>query len=79
MSIINRSHVKPDQTYQLQQTVDKNALIIIHKRVVKIKVSREFSEINNLLHINYNALYQIISVDLLTREDVRIGKSFNWL
>jgi hypothetical protein len=36
-------------------------------------VSREFSEINNLLHINYNALYQIISVDLLTREDVRIG------
>jgi hypothetical protein len=39
-------------------------------------VSREFSEINNLfLHINYNALYQIISVDLLTREDVRIGKA----
>jgi hypothetical protein len=38
-------------------------------------VSREFSEINNLfLHINYNALYQIISVDL-PREDVRIGKA----
>jgi hypothetical protein len=38
-------------------------------------VSREFSEINNLfLHINYNALYQIISVDLLTREDVKLVK-----
>ncbi|QIH37884.1 phage portal protein [Flavobacterium sp. Sr18] len=60
--------------------VDKNTLII-NKRGININqllriVSREFSEQNNLfLHINFNALYEIISVDLLTSEDVRIGKS----
>jgi len=37
-------------------------------------VSKEFSEQNNIfLHINYNALYEVISVDLITSEDVRLG------
>lgn len=58
---------------------DKNSLII-NKRGLNINqllriVSKEFSEQNNLfLHVNYNALYEIISVDLLSCEDVRIGK-----
>lgn len=61
-------------------TVDKNSLII-NKKGININqllriVSREYSEQNNLfLHINYNALYETISVDLITSEDVRIGKS----
>ena len=60
--------------------VDKTSLIINKKglninQLLRI-VSREFSEINNLfLHVNYNALYEIISIDLLSAEDVRIGKS----
>lgn len=60
--------------------VDKTSLIINKKglninQLLRI-VSREFSEQNNLfLHVNYNALYETISVDLLSSEDVRIGKS----
>lgn len=39
-------------------------------------ISREFSEQNNFfLHINYNALFEVISVDLLPSTDVRIGKT----
>lgn len=62
------------------EIVDKNSLIINKKglnvnQLLRI-VSREFSEVNNIfLHVNYNALYEIISVDLLTGEDVRIGKA----
>ncbi|MCG2611506.1 hypothetical protein LZZ90_08295 [Flavobacterium sp. SM15] len=38
--------------------------------------SREFSEQNNIfLHVNYNALFEVISVDLLPSTDVRIGKT----
>lgn len=64
----------------VSKIVDKNTLII-NKKGININqllriVSREFSEQNNLfVHINYNALYEIISVDLLTSEDVRIGKA----
>ncbi|MGQ2984859.1 hypothetical protein [Flavobacterium sp.] len=40
------------------------------------QASREFSEQNNLFfHINYNALYQITSVELIPCSDARIGKS----
>lgn len=40
------------------------------------QVAREFSEQNNLFfHINYNALYQITSVELLPCTDARVGKS----
>jgi hypothetical protein len=62
-----------------QKVTDKNSLIINKKglninQLLRI-VSREFSEQNNIfLHINYNALYEIISVDLLSSEDGRIGK-----
>lgn len=64
----------------VSKTVDKTGLII-NKRGLNINqllriVSREFSEQNNLfLHVNYNALYEVISVDLLSSEDARIGKS----
>lgn len=64
----------------VQNVTDKNSLVI-NKRGLNINqllriVSREFSEQNNVfLHINYNALYEIKSVDLLTAEDVRIGKA----
>lgn len=63
-----------------QNVTDKNSLIV-NKRGLNINqllriVSREFSEQNNVfLHVNYNALYEVTSVDLLTAEDVRIGKS----
>ena len=59
---------------------DKSSLII-NKRGVTINklfriVSREFSGQNNIfLHVNYNALYKITSVDLIPCDDVRIGKS----
>lgn len=59
---------------------DKNSLIV-NKRGLNINqllriAAREFSEQNNVfLHVNYNALYEVTSVDLLTCEDVRIGKS----
>jgi hypothetical protein len=62
------------------EIVDKN-ILKINKKGLNINqllriVSREFSEVNNIfLHINYNALYEVTSVDLLTSEDVRIGKS----
>jgi hypothetical protein len=62
------------------QLEDKSSLMI-NKRGLNINqllriVSREFSEQNNIfLHVNYNALYEIISVDLLSCEDVRIGKA----
>ncbi|MDI9257290.1 phage portal family protein [Flavobacterium sedimenticola] len=62
-----------------QNIVDKNSLIINKKglninQLLRI-CSREFSKINNLfLHINYNALYEVISVDLVNSETVRIGK-----
>ena len=64
----------------VSKIVDKNTLII-NKKGININqllriVSREFSEQNNLFfHVNYNALYEIISVDLLSSCDVRIGKS----
>ncbi|PWB24658.1 hypothetical protein [Flavobacterium sp. HTF] len=64
----------------VQNITNKNSLII-NKRGLNINqllriVSREFSEQNNIfLHVNYNALYEVSSVDLLTSEDVRIGKS----
>lgn len=64
----------------VQNITNKNSLII-NKRGLNINqllriVSREFSEQNNIfLHVNYNALYEVTSVDLLTSEDVRIGKS----
>ncbi len=64
----------------VKNVTDKNSLIV-NKRGLNINqllriVSREFSEQNNVfLHINYNALYEIKSVDLLTAEDVRIGKA----
>ncbi|MBC5836791.1 phage portal family protein [Flavobacterium muglaense] len=59
---------------------DKSSLIV-NKRGVNINqllriVTREFSGQNNLfLHINYNALYQVTSVDMLSCEDGRIGKN----
>ncbi|MEW5675563.1 hypothetical protein ABGT15_04560 [Flavobacterium enshiense] len=38
--------------------------------------SREFSEQNNIfLHVNYNALFEVISVDLIPCTDGRIGKT----
>jgi hypothetical protein len=64
----------------VSKTVDKNSLIV-NKKGINVNqllriVSREFSEQNNtFLHVNYNALYEIISVDLLSSLDVRIGKS----
>jgi len=40
------------------------------------QASREFSEQNNLFfHVNYNALYQITSVELISCSEARIGKS----
>lgn len=40
------------------------------------KATKEFAVQNNLFfHVNYNALYEIISVKLLPSTDVRIGKS----
>lgn len=52
---------------------------VINKKGLNINqlfriVSREFSEQNNFfLHINYNALFEVTSVDLISSEDVRIG------
>jgi hypothetical protein len=54
---------------------------IINKKGLTINqllriVSKEFSEQNNIfLHVNYNALFEVISVDLITSEDVRIGNT----
>lgn len=54
---------------------------IINKRGLNINqllriVSKEFSDQNNFfLHVNYNALFEVISVDLLHSTDVRIGKT----
>lgn len=54
---------------------------IINKKGLTINqlyriVSKEFSEQNNIfLHINYNALYEVISVDLISSEQVRIGST----
>lgn len=54
---------------------------IVNKKGLNINqllrvTSREFSEQNNIfLHVNYNALFEIISVDLLLATDVRIGKT----
>jgi hypothetical protein len=59
---------------------DKTSLIINKKglninQLLRI-VSKEFSKQNNIFfHINFNALYEITSVELLSTEDVRIGKS----
>lgn len=53
---------------------------IINKKGLNINqlyriVGREFSEQNNFfLHVNYNALFEIISVDLISSEQVRIEK-----
>lgn len=63
-----------------QNVTDKNSLIV-NKRGLNINqllriVSREFSEQNNVfLHVNYNALYEVTSVDLLSSEDLRIGRA----
>lgn len=63
-----------------QNGTDKNSLIV-NKRGLSINqllriVSREFSEQNNVfLHVNYNALYEVTSVDLLSSEDLRIGRA----
>ncbi len=54
---------------------------IVNKRGLSLnklfrQASREFSEQNNLFfHINYNALYQVTSVELISCVDARIGKS----
>lgn len=54
---------------------------IINKKGLNINqlyriVGREFSEQNNIfLHVNYNALFEIISVDLISSEQVRIGST----
>lgn len=63
-----------------QNITDKNSLIVNKKglninQLLRI-CSREFSKMNNLfLHINYNALYEVIGVDLVSSETVRIGKT----
>ena len=63
-----------------QSITDKNSLIVNKKglninQLLRI-VSKEFAEINNLfLHINYNALFEVISVDLLSSELVRVGEA----
>jgi hypothetical protein len=54
---------------------------IINKKGLNINqllriVSKEFSEQNNIfLHINYNALFEVTSVDLISSEQVRIGST----
>lgn len=54
---------------------------IINKKGLSVnklfrQASREFSEQNNLFfHVNYNALYQIKSVELISCTDARIGKA----
>ncbi|KIO50950.1 phage portal family protein [Flavobacterium hibernum] len=63
-----------------QNVTNKNSLIV-NRRGLNINqllriVSREFSEQNNVfLHVNYNALYEVTSVDLLSSEDLRIGRA----
>ena len=53
--------------------VNKNGLTL--NQLLRL-ASKEFAEQNNLFfHVNYNALYQITSVNLLPSTDVRIGKS----
>jgi hypothetical protein len=64
----------------VESVADKSQLII-NKRGININqllriTSREFSEQNNIfLHVNYNALFEIVSVDLLHVTDTRIGKT----
>jgi hypothetical protein len=67
--------------FNFTHSVTDKSTLIINKKGWNINqllrlVAREFSEMNNLfLHVNYNALYEINSVDLLSCEDARIGES----
>lgn len=62
-------------------SVDDKSQLIVNKRGININqllriTSREFSEQNNIfLHVNYNALFEVVSVDLLHVTDTRIGKA----
>ncbi|PZR18861.1 MAG: hypothetical protein DI539_16105 [Flavobacterium psychrophilum] len=59
----------------------QNSNLIINSKGMTINqllrvVSKEFAEQNNIfLHVNYNALYEVISVVLLPATDVRIGEA----
>lgn len=63
-----------------QSITDKTSLIINKKgwninQLLRL-AAREFSEQNNLfIHVNYNALFEVKSVDLISSEKVRIGEA----
>jgi len=64
----------------VDSVLDKSLLVVNKKehslnQLLRI-VSKEFAEQNNIfLHVNYNSLFEVTSVDLLPCTDVRIGKS----
>ncbi|PZR11192.1 MAG: hypothetical protein DI539_20870 [Flavobacterium psychrophilum] len=67
--------------FKFTDSVTKKSSLIVNKDGMTINqllrvVSKEFADQNNIwLHVNYNALYEIISVALLPSTDVRIGTS----
>lgn len=86
-SVTARNCVKKNALYTygkgfefVESVTDKTTLIVNKKghninELLRI-VTREFAEQNNVfLHINYNSLFEITSVELLPTTDVRIGKS----
>jgi len=66
--------------FEFVDSVTDKSQLIVNKRGININqllriTSKEFSEQNNIfLHVNYNALYEVVSVDLLQVTDTRIGK-----
>lgn len=67
--------------FEFTKDITDKSSLIVNKKGLNINqllrvASKEFSDINNLfLHVNYNALFEIVSVDLLSSEDVRIGQA----
>lgn len=66
--------------FEFVDSVSDKSQLIVNKRGININqllriTSKEFSEQNNIFfHVNYNALYEVVSVDLLHVTDTRIGK-----
>jgi hypothetical protein len=66
--------------FEFTKSITDKSTLIINKKGITVNqllriVSKEFAEMNNIfIHVNYNALYEITSLDLLDSTDVRIGK-----
>ncbi|WNM18612.1 hypothetical protein [Flavobacterium capsici] len=77
---INASNIY-GKGFNFTQNVKDKSNLIVNKKELNINqlldvCSKEFAKQNNVfLHLNYNALFQIISVDLIISERVRIGEA----